>query len=246
MRCRKSSQKSPEPAPAGGPGDSDGQGVRRVGTQRLPGGAAARSCYYAPAPERDDHDVIAMIEEYIRDNPRHGFDKMYACCATAAMQEPLYRVYRQLKLNLKRRGKRRLPARIKEPLSCRRRLMPSGPSISWPTRCGTAVASGRSTCSTTSIARRCGSRSIPVCRRDGSCGTDRAHRDPRRPPCCAWTTDRNSSAAISRPGHVTTPSNCASSSRQAEPERVHRALQPDLPDESSTATSSKPWTRSAA
>jgi hypothetical protein len=36
-----------------------------------------RSCYFAPAPERDDHDVIAMIEEYIRDNPRHGCDKMY-------------------------------------------------------------------------------------------------------------------------------------------------------------------------
>ena len=40
-RCRKSSQESPEPAPAGGSGDPDGQGVRRVSTRRLPGGAAA-------------------------------------------------------------------------------------------------------------------------------------------------------------------------------------------------------------
>ena len=33
--------KSPEPAPAGGSGDSDGQGVRRLGAQRLPSSAAA-------------------------------------------------------------------------------------------------------------------------------------------------------------------------------------------------------------
>jgi hypothetical protein len=31
-----------------------------------------RSGYYVPAPERDDHDVIAMIAGCIRDNPRHG------------------------------------------------------------------------------------------------------------------------------------------------------------------------------
>jgi putative transposase len=38
----------------------------------------------------------------------------------------LYRVYRQLKLNLKRRGKRRLPARIKEPL-----VVPATPNAVW-------------------------------------------------------------------------------------------------------------------
>ena len=86
-----------------------------------------RSCYYAPAPERDDNDVIAMIEEYIRDNPRHGFDKMYAALRHRGYgKSRLYRVYRQLKLNLKRRGKRRLPARIKEPL-----VVPETPNAVW-------------------------------------------------------------------------------------------------------------------
>ena len=37
-----------------------------------------RSCFYAPAPPRDDGQVIALIEGYIRENPRQGFDKMYA------------------------------------------------------------------------------------------------------------------------------------------------------------------------
>jgi putative transposase len=86
-----------------------------------------RSCYYAPAPEREDHDVIAMIEEYIRDNPRLGFDKMYAALRHRGHgKSRLYRVYRQLKLNLKRRGKRRLPARIKKPL-----VVPATPNVVW-------------------------------------------------------------------------------------------------------------------
>jgi hypothetical protein len=29
-------------------------------------------------PESEDQDVIAIIEKYIEDNPRRGFDKMYA------------------------------------------------------------------------------------------------------------------------------------------------------------------------
>ena len=36
-----------------------------------------RSCYYTPAPLRDDTEVIAKIEEYIRENPRHGFDSIH-------------------------------------------------------------------------------------------------------------------------------------------------------------------------
>ena len=86
-----------------------------------------RSCYYAPAPQRDDGEVITLIEGYIRENPRHGFDKMYAAVRTKGYgKSRLYRVYRQLKLNLKRRGKRRLPARIKAPLQ-----VPATPNAVW-------------------------------------------------------------------------------------------------------------------
>ena len=86
-----------------------------------------RSCFYAPAPPRDDGEVVTLIEGYIRENPRHGFDKMYATLrAQGCGKSRLYRVYRQLKLNLKRRGKRRLPARIKEPLQ-----VPATPNAMW-------------------------------------------------------------------------------------------------------------------
>lgn len=52
-------------------------------------------------------------------NPRHGFGLLYA---SARYQEQpwgktvLWRVYCQLKLNLPRRGKKRLPQRIRQPL----------------------------------------------------------------------------------------------------------------------------------
>jgi putative transposase len=86
-----------------------------------------RSCYYAPVPVRDDAHVIEKIEAYVRENPRHGFDKLYPTLRSRGCGKTrLYRVYRQLKLNLKRRGKRRLPARIKVPLR-----VPATPNAVW-------------------------------------------------------------------------------------------------------------------
>ena len=37
----------------------------------------SRSAFYAPACVRDDSAVISAIELYVRENPRHGFDKLY-------------------------------------------------------------------------------------------------------------------------------------------------------------------------
>lgn len=86
-----------------------------------------RSCYYAPAAVRDDAEVIDRIEAYVRENPRQGFDKLYpALRRPGCGKTRLYRVYCQLKLNLKRRGKRRLPSRIKEPLQA-----PAVPNAVW-------------------------------------------------------------------------------------------------------------------
>ena len=69
--------------------------------------------------ERDDRDVIAAIECYLQINPRHGFGLLSA--SFKHQRQPwgksvLWRVYCQLKLNLPRRGKKRLPERIREPL----------------------------------------------------------------------------------------------------------------------------------
>jgi putative transposase len=78
----------------------------------------ARSAFYAPAAVRDDSASIAAIQAYIGDNPGHGFDKLYPALRPQGFgKSRLYRLYKALRLNLKRRGKRRLPARVKSPLT---------------------------------------------------------------------------------------------------------------------------------
>ena len=87
----------------------------------------ARSAFYALRRPRDDSPAIAAIEGYVKDNPRHGFDKVYPAVRSATLGKcRLYRVYKALGLNLKRRGKRRLPARVKAPLT-----IPVRPNDTW-------------------------------------------------------------------------------------------------------------------
>jgi putative transposase len=87
----------------------------------------ARSAFYAPRRPRDDGPVIAAIQGYVRDNPRHGFDKLYPGVRGQGFGKcRLYRVYRSLRLNIKRRGKRRLPERVKAPL-----VIPAQPNEVW-------------------------------------------------------------------------------------------------------------------
>jgi putative transposase len=53
-------------------------------------------------------------------DPRHGFRLLYASARHQAKpwgKTVLWRVYCELHLNLPRRGKKRLPARIKQPLA---------------------------------------------------------------------------------------------------------------------------------
>jgi putative transposase len=87
----------------------------------------ARSAFYAPRPPRDDSGAINAIEGYIERNPQHGFDKVYPAVRRPSLGKcRLYRVYKALRLNIKRRGKRRLPARIKAPL-----VVPERPNEVW-------------------------------------------------------------------------------------------------------------------
>lgn len=63
-----------------------------------------RSAYYAPPRPRDDGPVIVAIQRYVRDNPRHGFDKLYPAVRPQGFGKcRLYRVYCALRLNLKAR-----------------------------------------------------------------------------------------------------------------------------------------------
>jgi len=87
----------------------------------------ARSAFYAPRRPRDDGPIVAAIQRYVEENPTQGFDKLYpALRAEGRGKCRLYRVYRALRLNIKRRGKRRLPARVKVPL-----LIPAEPNEVW-------------------------------------------------------------------------------------------------------------------
>jgi len=87
----------------------------------------ARSAYYAPAAVKNDGPEIAAIQAYIAQNEQHGFDKLYPVVRRQGFGKcRLYRVYKALRLNIKRRGKKRLPARIRTPLS-----VPNWPNEVW-------------------------------------------------------------------------------------------------------------------
>lgn len=78
---------------------------------------------------RDDTPVIEAVSKHVTDNPGHGFGLLYD--SFRADQQPwgktwLWRVYTQLKLNLPRRGKKRLPDRIAQPLE-----IPEYPNDTW-------------------------------------------------------------------------------------------------------------------
>jgi putative transposase len=85
------------------------------------------SAFYAPRRPRNDGPIVTAIQRYVQENPRHGFDKLYPALRREGFGKcRLYRVYRALGLNIKRRGKRRLPARVKLPLAT-----PAGPNEVW-------------------------------------------------------------------------------------------------------------------
>ena len=78
----------------------------------------ARSTLRYRCVQSDDSGVIKLIETYTAGNPRHGFGLLYDSARHQGQQwgkTVLWRVYCQLRLNLPRRGKKRFPARIKQP-----------------------------------------------------------------------------------------------------------------------------------
>lgn len=77
-----------------------------------------RSQYYYPT-RKDDREVIEVLQELAFRHPSYGFRKLFAYIRRSGKcwnHKKVYRVYKLLKLNKKRKGKRRLPARVKQPL----------------------------------------------------------------------------------------------------------------------------------
>lgn len=68
---------------------------------------------------KTDHCIIDQLEKLVKENPVEGFWKCYyriRNAGTVINHKRLHRVYKQMKLPLRRKVKKRLPARVKEPL----------------------------------------------------------------------------------------------------------------------------------
>jgi putative transposase len=69
--------------------------------------------------QKDDTEVIEALQNLAFKHPTYGFRKLFAYIRRSGKpwnHKRIYRVYKLLKLNRKRKGKRRLPSRIKQPL----------------------------------------------------------------------------------------------------------------------------------
>ena len=83
-----------------------------------------RSGYYYQS-RKDDSEVITLLQDLAFKHPSYGFRKLFAYIRRAGKDwnhKRVYRIYKLLKLNRKRRGKRRLPARVKQPLTQQRHI----------------------------------------------------------------------------------------------------------------------------
>ena len=77
-----------------------------------------RSVWYYQT-HKDDSAVIAKLQSYAEQYPTRGFDDYYGKIRNEQLgwsRNRVLRVYRELGLGLRRKHKRRLPARIKQPL----------------------------------------------------------------------------------------------------------------------------------
>lgn len=84
---------------------------------------------YSYQSNHDDSAVIEKLQGLSEKRPTDGFWKMYFRIRRQGLiwnHKRIHRVYKLLKLNMKRKGKRRLPARIQQPLEA-----VSAINISW-------------------------------------------------------------------------------------------------------------------
>ena len=89
----------------------------------------SRVCYMYQCKPQDDSLIKRILRQLSTRYPRYGFPKLFQLIRKAKYlwnHKRVWRVYRDMGLNLKRRIKKRLPARIKQPL-----VVPAGPNESW-------------------------------------------------------------------------------------------------------------------
>ena len=80
----------------------------------------SRNAFYYEAKPNDDETIIGVLGKFAELHPTYGFWKMFAIMRNKGAiwnHKRVYRVYTQLHLNIRRKMKRRLPDRIKQPLA---------------------------------------------------------------------------------------------------------------------------------
>lgn len=85
-------------------------------------------CRYVAKP-KDDVEVLAHMMRVVEADPKWGFSLVYERMRTEgskANHKRVHRLYTEARLNIRRRTKRRIPERVKEPM-----VLPIGPNITW-------------------------------------------------------------------------------------------------------------------
>ena len=78
-----------------------------------------RSTFHYKQRNKDDTEIITALEEMVTKHPSIGFGQSFNRLRLQGFtwnHKKVYRVYTQMKLNIRRRAKKRLPARVKQAL----------------------------------------------------------------------------------------------------------------------------------
>lgn len=89
----------------------------------------SRVCYRYDAKPKDDSMIQRVLKQLSQRYPCYGFAMLFRLIRQMSYRwnhKRVRRVYRELGLNLNQRRKKRLPARVKQPL-----VMPASPNESW-------------------------------------------------------------------------------------------------------------------
>ncbi|MGH2612833.1 MAG: IS3 family transposase [Rhabdochlamydiaceae bacterium] len=82
--------------------------------------SVSRSLFYYKMKSSSDETIVSILNEFAERHPSYGFWKMYKMMKQKGVKwnhKKVYRIYTNLKLNIRRKAKRRLPERVKEPLT---------------------------------------------------------------------------------------------------------------------------------